>query len=228
MRTEHVRSWAEYLEIVNEYTDGSWLFRGVSSASYVLQPSIGRKRLGGGYSAKLERDVFARFKREALPYLTFQPVDDWDWLALAQHHGVPTRLIDWSESPMVATFFAVANSQSNSDAVVFIMRMPRSIDTGMEGNPFSVETISFFHPAHVTRRIAAQKGVFTIHPRPYEEFNDDSLTKSSSRGVRKSTFRSTWIHLASITLPFRLISTVFQDVWRGFIRSGCRTNSSSR
>ena len=128
MHTEAVGSWNGYLNIINGYTDGSWIFRGVNSADYVLKPSIARGTLHYDYSRKLEDYVFTRFKRESLPYLGFRPADDWDWLALAQHHGVPTRLLDWTESPLVAAFFAVIGWVER-DAAVYIMLMPPSIDT---------------------------------------------------------------------------------------------------
>jgi type I restriction enzyme M protein len=50
--------------------------------------------------------MLEKFKREAIPYLTIKPNDDWDWLALAQHHGLPTRLLDWTQNPLVAVGIA--------------------------------------------------------------------------------------------------------------------------
>jgi FRG domain len=176
-----IETWEDYVDAVSTdgRTDGTWFFRGVTSVNYHLIPSIGRKRqiLKPSYSVKLEKDIFAKFKREALPYLTFQPKDDWDWLALAQHHGVPTRLLDWTESPLIAAFFAVADWTIEEDAAVFMIKMPSSIDMEKQKDPFAVRETSFFYPSHVTRRITAQKGVFTIHAQPNQKYQHRSLVK---------------------------------------------------
>ncbi|MDC7788488.1 FRG domain-containing protein [Rhodoplanes sp. TEM] len=93
-RRERVANWIAFQTTIAPYLDGEWLFRGVPSVRHTLVPSVGRRREGCSYSIGLEEALLDQFKREALPFLDHRPTTEWEWLALAQHHGVPTRLLD--------------------------------------------------------------------------------------------------------------------------------------
>ena len=59
---------------------------------------------------KLEKRLVSRFKQRSIPFHDSHMRDDWEWLFLMQHYSAPTRLLDWSESPLMALFFAVTSS----------------------------------------------------------------------------------------------------------------------
>jgi hypothetical protein len=82
------------------------VYRGSSDAEASLLTSL--DRLGGRPHAKtdLESHVLRNFIRYSRPYLHREPENDWEHLVSAQHHGAPTRLLDWTYSPLVAAFFA--------------------------------------------------------------------------------------------------------------------------
>jgi hypothetical protein len=84
------------------------VYRGASDASGSLLTSL--DRLGGGTQphskADLEAHILRNFIRYSRPFLGREPANDWEHLVSAQHHGVPTRLLDWTYSPLVAAFFA--------------------------------------------------------------------------------------------------------------------------
>jgi len=107
---------ASFCELTELLFEGAWdeslkryrspfAFRGLSSAAYLLKTSL--IRLRGPYD-KVESHLirnFAKYARRSV-----ESADSvWHWLAIAQHHGLPTRLLDWTFSPYVALHFATAN-----------------------------------------------------------------------------------------------------------------------
>jgi hypothetical protein len=91
-------------------------FRGLSNAAYIPESTL--TRMGGEYGRR-EQSLLRNFRKYAHRNAT--PRDSlWNWIALAQHHGLPTRLLDWSFSPFVALHFATVNRADwNSDAMIW-------------------------------------------------------------------------------------------------------------
>lgn len=122
-----IRGWADLNEAVfqDSWRDSlqryrsPFAYRGLSDASYDLQTSL--MRLGGDYG-RLESVILRNFRKYA--HRDASPGDSvWNWLAVAQHHGLPTRLLDWSNSPYVAAHFATAEIERyNRDGVIWAVK----------------------------------------------------------------------------------------------------------
>ena len=119
-----LKSWSEFDKLVKKRSYRRWIYRGQEDSSWELQSSLFRAfktaqdlhELGKGRKKKISRHEHARvmierFKSNAHLYLTHFPKDDDDfsWLALMQHYGAPSRLLDFSFSPYVAAYFALEN-----------------------------------------------------------------------------------------------------------------------
>lgn len=180
-----------------KFDEDMW-FRGQSDIDWTLSPGI--LRLSKNTS---ESSLLTRFKQSAAMLINKSTKDDFDWLFLMQHYGVPTRLLDWSESPLAALYFAVQDEQNDSkDGALWLLKptelnkianistseknfIPSFDDEELEN--YSVKTLSQ-NPRNklapiatiATRnstRIQAQLGVFTIHHldnKPIEDFCTNS------------------------------------------------------
>jgi hypothetical protein len=167
MKVTTIKSLATYTEYLDKHLDqDDLLFRGQPQDNPLL-PRIARICLKRDILS-CERDMFEDFRRQALPHLQFQfqPQTRWDWLALAQHHGMATRLLDWTGNPVAALWFAVRrpNENGNPGVVWAFETKPRDFVTDEESeSPFEIDRTLVFRPRHITRRIIAQAGWFTLH-----------------------------------------------------------------
>jgi len=132
------------------------VYRGSSDACRPLLTSL--DRLGGvnpPHSKRgLEAHILRNFIRYSRPHLPTAPVNEWEVLVAAQHHGVPTRLLDWTYSPLVAAHFATTDPHAARDRAVWRLdwqQVHRAFDLpqlalliedldrtfGSEGRPFT-------------------------------------------------------------------------------------------
>lgn len=170
-------------------------FRGQRDAAWRLEPNI--KRHGG---AEAERALFKRFKQNALSQVPVKPTTEWEWLFIMQHFGLPTRLLDWTESALIGLYFALdGESGTNADAPAALWAMdPIGLNqaskwTGLHQADIpgfdDDEDLSPYLPSQVTRggfnlepvaaiasrnnaRIQVQQGVFTIHHKSLDPLDD--------------------------------------------------------
>ena len=148
-----------------------FIFRGQSDSSWNLTPKIARKPYSSYYTdKKKEIEFLESWKRYSVQYLDKLPEDEWDWLTLAQHHNLATRLLDWSKNPLIALFFAVYENQ-NTNAALFALRQPQ-IEERKGSDPFNVKELKCFYPKGITSRVVNQRGIFTITPNPKVPIED--------------------------------------------------------
>jgi hypothetical protein len=126
-----IESWSDLMEVIAEdtsYLHGSGrhrnekVYRGMWDASWELVSSL--QRLNKNY-VDVEKHLLRNFQKYApqnsVVFNTF-----WNWLTLAQHHGLPTRLLDWSYSPFIALHFALENHlyfNAHGDAAIWSLNL---------------------------------------------------------------------------------------------------------
>jgi hypothetical protein len=180
---ERARSWSELVEQL--YAD-SWnpdlrrfrspfALRGLARADHALSNSL--IRLAGGHIdlAKLELSLVRNFRKYAHAQKS-APVDSiWHWLALGQHHGLPTRLVDWTYSPFVALHFATMEPEEyDVDGVVWCVNfveanrlIPPRLKSMLENehsDTFTVEMLSEFSSLRAFDALGQEPFVIFMEP----------------------------------------------------------------
>lgn len=176
------KTFFQWLEATTCGKPETRLFRGLQNDNYALIPSVGRIK---NYTRVIEERYLSEFRRTAVPHLARgEETKNWILWCIAQHHGVRTRLMDWTRSPLVAAYFAVDYDCETVDETVNakICSFPASgkwkpkfVDVGGEkGNPLELGTCVVL-PPHADARIIAQSGMFTICDPPTDQFTPEGL-----------------------------------------------------
>jgi hypothetical protein len=154
-----VETFPQLYEALQTFRGGRWVFRGVHDPAHTLIPKAGRRPID-----RTEQRILEMFGRELPGYLEHVPSDQWELLAVGQHHGLPTRLLDWSENPLAAAFFA-CDKHYDRDGVIYAMRNPFVVKDTTE-SVFAITKVMRYRPRHISARIRAQQGLFSVHPQP--------------------------------------------------------------
>ena len=222
MNTDKVRTLEQFLDAIKTDND-SVLYRGVTDVSHQLIPRIGRsKSLSPDSVLNLENAVFSEFKRRAPAFLTREPKGDWDWLFLCQHHGIPTRLLDWTLNPLIALYFATETNWE-TDCMVYSF-LPDQWLTPSTQDPFGFNEICAVYPDLIHPRFVNQASVFTIQPKPWQQLGGPFVRKFTIAAEAIPSIK-TWLAKFKIdrsflfpgldTLASQINNNIFETaIWR--------------
>lgn len=189
-----IKDFTEFVENILLTPDEIAWYRGVGKISHKLKPSLYRRvdLIEVIHFLDLEKQIINRFKQRSIPYLTRPLIDDWDNLFFMQHYRVPTRLLDWSEHPYIALYFALTSApfdrntnRYTEDASVWVLNPILWNQTALRHLTFKggilsqdSQQVKYYFPvtdldmipenplaiygSHNSPRIVAQRGVFTI------------------------------------------------------------------
>lgn len=227
-----ITSWSKFLELVSgPYLN--WAFRGQENAEWPMWSKLARELRNRGvqpaYWLKQELHIIGTFQRKSYHFVAkVAEIDDTPrWLALMQHHGAPTRLLDFSWSPYVAAFFAL--EPATKDSAVWAVNSlklksynfgpysganprpisPRQVlsDVGARGR----QAVVFGEPYFKNQRLIAQSGTFAWArdiTRPLEEILGQGL-------VAKLVFRGIDVRRQGLAELYRMNithATLFPDL----------------
>jgi len=181
-RVFRLKSWEAFLDLVTKPPYSHWAFRGERDERWPLYSSLSRYLQNFAVARdawpQQEARILRIFRRKAHQFIDKppDPDDDFQWLALMQHHGAPTRLIDFTWSPYVAAFFAL--ERTLADGVVWAMN-PVRIESSRAAQPAPMNLREKSHferyflqgdsrfiwmgePQTMNRRLIAQSGTFAV------------------------------------------------------------------
>lgn len=176
MRIVKLSTFADFDNLFESWNPRlSALCRGVPDSSYTLTPSLFRAEKQSDFSL-VESNLMGLFKAQARPHLNRIPSSDLEWLVIAQHHGLPTRLLDWTLNPLVGLFFAV-RSMTPTDGALYLFDREDFVSVD-DVDLLNLEEVQAFFPPHEVGRVVSQQSMFTIHPDSQPTLSDERIVKA--------------------------------------------------
>lgn len=216
---DSVQSFVEYV-LKNQSKSQDVVYRGHASIEWDLKPSIGRKN----YSMDIEKKVFLKFKMQYFSYTKERPMTDMELLFLAQHYGLPTRLLDWTYNPMIALYFA-CESNTDKDGCIYAVSLREFyvVDTDRDNNApetmnqiISMEKSRYVVPKYTDNRYKNQKALFLLCSKPEKKFTSIKymyrIKKESKEQIRKDLALLGYDR----TLVYPMLDSLCEDIKRKY------------
>jgi hypothetical protein len=223
---EQITKWHTTNNIVGADTHRRVWYRGHEDESYLLWPGVYRDDFtacaatmygkdGEGKRLNLEREMLSEFRTSGATLL--DPNAIVETYFIAQHYGMPTRLLDWTTNPLAAFFFAVNDADKKTDGDVLVMDAPKLLPTPAKkdsGQPIGIITmrhpyatdaigLSFWHEPKTKRqplivpirpdnragRIGQQSSCFTLHTHSSAPCQNPTLGRIRVPACAKKTIR---------------------------------------
>tara|TARA_R110002110_G_scaffold3486_6_gene17794 strand:- start:167 stop:847 length:681 start_codon:yes stop_codon:yes gene_type:complete len=171
-----IESLAEFIEAVEiaPLFGNKVLFRGQSVKRNLL-PSVAREDHTAD-TTELEQEALEQMRLIGSSFLSRRDDDDWYAIVKAQHYGLKTRCLDWTSNPMVALWFACANSL-DLDSYVYMLVADNAALPDRDKSPFEQEHICILQPTFESSRVSAQHGWLTVHNYSNGQFQPLELVK---------------------------------------------------
>jgi hypothetical protein len=173
------------------------IFRGQNS-SWPLLPYVSRV-VRRDHIPKVEQQLRQTFMHESVPYVGNRPGNEWDWLALAQHHGVATRMLDWTRDPFIALWFAVRkppkDAEYRPEVWVFDPRPRNIVSDKKNENPFDPSATKVFVPKPFHPRVEVQQAAFVVfkylpyYPNGFRVLSKNNLLRRRLERIRFPHYR---------------------------------------